>query len=216
MRPGRRSRCRDLDRVRARPPVRDVLSDGRREQERLLQHNGELITQVGYAVLAQVDSVEQDRARCRVVEPREEIHERRLARPGGSRYRNPRARWKIERDVAQHRSSPFTVIGEGDLTERDRAPRARQGPGVDALGYVEWLVQQREDPFRAGKIGLDPCGLPADRLERIVQLAQVPQHHQQLAQGERARLNVLDADEQHGGRTRRSRQADQHAEAAFH
>ena len=87
--------------VRAR--VRDVLGDARREQHRLLEHDRELVAQIGQPVLAKIDAVEQDLTGARIVEARQEAHERRLpgsCRPGDA---EPRAGRDLERDVIEAR-----------------------------------------------------------------------------------------------------------------
>src|SRR5213075_2663718 len=82
--------------------VRDVLRDARREEHRLLQYDGELAAQVDQAVLPQVDAVEQNRAVRRVVEPGEQVDDRRLAGAGRSHDAEPRTGRDVEGDLAQH------------------------------------------------------------------------------------------------------------------
>ena len=67
--------------VRAR--VLDVLGDARREQHRILEHDRKLVAEIGKLVLPKIDAVEQDLTGARIVEAREEAHERRL--PGTCR-----------------------------------------------------------------------------------------------------------------------------------
>src|SRR5207237_8856621 len=83
--------------------VGDVLGDARREQDRLLQNDRELGTQVGDPILAQIDSIKLYRSEGRVVEAREKIHERRLARPRGSGDTHPRVGLEPERDGPEDR-----------------------------------------------------------------------------------------------------------------
>ena len=73
---------------------------------RLLQHDRELVAQVGEAVVAQVDAVEQDRARGRVVEAREQAHERRLAAPVRPAMPTRAPGVDVERDVARAPACP--------------------------------------------------------------------------------------------------------------
>src|SRR5213593_1895701 len=70
--PGGCRRTLDLRGGRSGPPVGDVLADARREQHRLLEHDRELIPQIRKAILAEIDTVEQDRALGRVVEAGEQ------------------------------------------------------------------------------------------------------------------------------------------------
>src|SRR2546426_3008001 len=62
---------------------------------------------------------------------------------------------------------------------------------------------------------LESCGLPADRLQGLIELVHVSHHHEQLAQGEHPGADVANADEKHGGDSGGSREPDQDVEAAF-
>ena len=62
---------------------------------------------------------------------------------------------------------------------------------------------------------LESCGLPADRLQGLIELVHVSHHHEQLAQGEHPGADVADADEENGGQSGSSRESDQDVEAAF-
>ena len=82
------------------------------------------------------------------------------------------------------------VVREADVAERHRAGRAAQRPGVGAFGHVGALVEQRENALGAREVRLKPRRLPADRLQRIVELSEVAQHHQELAEREHPRADV--------------------------
>ncbi len=93
--------------------------------------------------------------------------------------------------------------------------RTIDGPGVRSLRHLGLLVQQRKRPLGAREVALQPRGLAAHGLQGVVQLSQVPQHQQQLPEGERAGPHVADADEQHGGHAHGRDQPDEDAVAAL-
>ena len=84
-----------------------------------------------------------------------------------------------------------------------------------ALRHVGLLVQQREGPLGARQVPLQARRLPAHRLQGLVQLPQVPEHHQELSQRERARTDVAHSDEQHRRHAQRRHQADEQAVATL-
>ena len=53
-----------------RTGIGDVFPNAGREEYRILEHDGELVPQVGQLVLAQIDAVEQDLPVGGVIEPR--------------------------------------------------------------------------------------------------------------------------------------------------
>ena len=65
---------------RIQPPVADVLHDGVGEQERVLQHQPQLAAQVGLAHVADIRAVDGDLPLVDLVEARQQVDDRRLAR----------------------------------------------------------------------------------------------------------------------------------------
>ena len=72
--------------------VGDVVADGAREQERFLLDDADLAAQVVARVLLEFDAVEQDAPAGVVVEARQQVDQRRLARTGGTHQRHDLAR----------------------------------------------------------------------------------------------------------------------------
>ena len=68
----------------------------------VLQHEAEQPPQLVEIQLADVDAVDQDPSAADVVEPQQQVDERRLARPGRADDADALARLDDERDVAQH------------------------------------------------------------------------------------------------------------------
>ena len=199
------------DLLLARPgaTVGDVLCDAGREQHGLLEHDRELVAQLGESVVAQVHAVEQDGAGGRVVKARQQTHQRCLAGPRRSGDRHARARRRFERDVVQDRMRG--VVGERHVAEGHGAPRSLDGAGVRPLGDVAGLVQERERPLDAGEIRLETARLLADRLQRLIQLAEVTHDHQELAETQDAGADVTHADEQDDSRAERGGESQERA-----
>ncbi len=97
----------------------DVFADGAREEERILQHDGEVPAQRGQVVLAQIDAVEQDAARSDLVEAHHQAGERGFARAG----------------VADDGDGLARLDGEGHVLQNplDAVERA-EGSGVGRRG----------------------------------------------------------------------------------
>ena len=211
----RRLRRRDnLFRARSRFGVGDVLGDAHREEHRILRHDRELPAQVLELVVPEVDPVEPDLTARRVVEPRQEAHQRALAGAGGARDPQARAGLDVERDVVQHRT--IFAVGEGDVVEHDAAAGSREGPGIRSLFDIRWLIEQGEGTLGARQVQLHARRLPADRLQGLVELVEVTHHHEQLAQYEHAGPDLADADEERGRHTSRSGHSNKEVESAFH
>ena len=81
----------------------------------------------------------RDPAALHVVEPQQQVDQRRLARAGGADDADPLARLDLERHVLQHpvRSAPPVVVGEPDVVEHDvaraPAPAAARGCAGDSI-----------------------------------------------------------------------------------
>ena len=193
--------------------VGDVLRDARREEHCLLEHDRELSAQVGEPVVAQVHTVQEDCARGRVVEAREQADQRGLPRARRPNDAEPRPRRDDAGDVVQH--GPVGPVPERHPAELERAARPLEGAGVGPLGNFGLLIEQRERPLGAREVGLQRRRLLADRLQGLVQLPQVGHCHQELAEGQEVRLHVVHADEQHRTGAKRRREPDEQPVASF-
>ena len=69
-------------RLRVGVAVGDVVVDRAAEQPRILQHHAGALAQIVAGHRPSVDTVDGDRARVDVVEPHDQVHQRRLARAG--------------------------------------------------------------------------------------------------------------------------------------
>src|SRR6266542_1331226 len=154
--------------------VRENLTHAGREQGRLLERCSHRPAQVGHPQVADVPAGQRDPARGHVVQPRDERHQRGLARPGGADQGHRLARLEGQVDVVQHRAVGVRV-GEADPLEPQPAgPRAlctRPHRGLGEAGQrtvgdrrirVEHLVH----PVRRGTRLLRGGQQPAHRLDR--------------------------------------------------
>ena len=112
----------DRGAARAGIAVGDVVRHRVVEQQRLLRDHAEPLAQVAEPHVADVDAVERDPALDRVVEPRQELHERGLAAAVGADDGHRFAGAHLEPDVVQHLLVRMVI--EIDVLERDRLWRA--------------------------------------------------------------------------------------------
>src|SRR5674476_181680 len=119
-----------------------VAGDGAGEQVRLLRDEPDPVPQDLGVERPDVDTVDLDRAACRVVQARDQVHQGRLAGARRADDRRHRARTDVEREVTQDRVLGARVgerdVGEPYVTDRgdlhDRVLRRYDGGvGVEDL-----------------------------------------------------------------------------------
>ncbi len=132
-----------------------------------------------------------------VVEPHQQIHQRRLARAGRPDDRHRAARFGHQRQVLDHRCAG--PVAEVDVLGTRPGPRGRR-PGRQRHGRVRRLflgVEQIENPLRAGHPGLQRVVHAGDLGQRLVELADVLDERLDAAQGDLARRDLDTADHRH-------------------
>ena len=97
----------------------------------VLQHEAEQSAHVGEIQFADVDAVDRNAAARDVVEPQQQIDQRRLAGPGGADNADALARPNLEADVPQH--EVVVVVRKPDMVEDDVRP-AGAGRRAGAAG----------------------------------------------------------------------------------
>src|SRR5262249_16349760 len=120
-----------------------VLADGAAEQEPLLRDDPHLRAQRMRRNLAQVVAVDQDVSFGRVIEPRDELRERRLARAGFADKRD-RLPWRDRQVYVAERVLPV-AIPERHVVELDRAADRAELSRVRRIDELRLLVEQLED-----------------------------------------------------------------------
>ena len=140
-------------------------------------------------VLAQVVAVEQDAALVGIVEPREQLHERRLARAVLADERQHLARVQGEAQVA-HRPA-LGARDSGSPTSSKREALARSATGT-AAGSAARRSPARSRRTRRGRRGRAPgpatCEKPISRsFEQVAQAPERAGQEREVADGERRR-----------------------------
>src|SRR5690606_23482007 len=116
----------DLGVGRVRTPVADVLARARAEQHGVLRHEAYAAPHVLGIGLRDVDAVDQNAARIRVVEAEQELKRRALARARRADERDRLAGLHLEREVVERRHLRPRRIAEADVLELDPAAAGRR------------------------------------------------------------------------------------------
>ena len=185
----------DLVQRGVRPRVGDVVRDRVREQERIVVDDRDRAAQRDDVDVAHVRAVDQHRPRARVIQPRQQLHERGLARARRAHQRDRRARLDRQRDVAQGvRTRP---VAEGHVAQLHApAPRRqRRGAADDRRLAVEDLEQPRARRGRA----LRHAERDAEHPHRPDQHQQVRVEGGEVAQRQRPVDDLAPAHEQDHG-----------------
>ncbi len=125
------------------PADAQVAAHGAAEEEGPLGHQPDPRPEVVAGQRADVDAVDEDRARGHVEKPRHQRHQRGLARSGRPHDRRRLARRRQEGDASQHRLLGPRVA-ELHVAELDR-PAAGGGLGGVGVGHRGDDVQDRAD-----------------------------------------------------------------------
>ena len=105
-------------------------------------------------------AVEQDAAAVELVEPHDEVHERRLARTGRSDDRDGLAGLDLERQVADERT--LGRVRERHVLELDDAVAVDERRRVRGVGLLLVGVEQLEHALGRGGAGLHDRGHAAE------------------------------------------------------
>ena len=165
------SRLEDLLLGGVRTRVRDVLPDRALEQPGVLQHHADPRPQVVPRHVGDVDAVQGDPAGVQLVEPHDEVHQRRLARPGRTDDGDGLARLDAQVEALDERL--VGRVGERHVLEGHaslgRPDLGRRGGLRVLLGRVEHV----EHPLGRGHPGLEQVGHRGHLRQRLGELARV-------------------------------------------
>src|ERR1041385_7555800 len=92
------------------------------EQKHFLKHDREVLPQLAQVPVAQVNTVEQYAAALDIVEPHQQIRNRRLARTSVTNQRDRLSRLDRKRHVLQH--PVFAYVSEPNILKLDASARA--------------------------------------------------------------------------------------------
>ena len=180
---------------RARRAQCDVLGDGGREEERLLEHHADVAAERRLRHAPDVLPVDADGPLVGVVGPQEQRDQRRLARTRAADDRDPLPRGDAQRHVVQDRVP--VAVGERDVIELDRSIDPGEHRGVGPIGNTRLELEQLEDPLGAGArllAGREQRGEEPDRRD---QLDEVAREREEDAQGQVALEGEPSAEGEH-------------------
>ena len=185
----------DLHGRRIQAPVAQVVRDGARKEDRVLQDDADLLAQLSHPVPANVHPVHEHAAGGGVVEARDEAHQRRLARAGQAHERDHLAGCRGKRNVVEDAGA--VGVDEADALEADVTVDGVRG---DRVGRIDGLGHQREhrpDSLGAGERALQLTGRVRDGRQRTVDGRQIVDDDVQPADGERPTHDEHAADDHH-------------------
>ncbi len=116
------------------------------EEDDLLRHEPDFFAQARDLVLADVAPVDEDRAFRRVVKPRQQSRDRRLARAARAHERDDLAGARSEVHAVQHRLAP--VIRERNVLEANLVRESVQRHRAGRIDDVRLAVEKLEHPLR--------------------------------------------------------------------
>ncbi len=187
-------------------PECDVLGDGSGEQESLLRDDPELSAQRGLGDVPEVDAVDQDPAVARVVEPREQLGDRRLAgaRVADQGDRGPRRDVEVEvvQDVGE------LAVAEPDVIELDMALDLRKVKCSGAVDHLGLLVEHAEDAVERGGSGEERVVQLRELLNRVEEVGEVQREREQRSHGHAAVHDERTAEPEHDRRRDRGEHVD--------
>ena len=143
----------------------------------------------------QVDAVERDASRGRVVEPRHELGERRLAGAGRAHERDRLPGRDVQLEVRQH--DPVVAVGEADVVEVDRALRRPEVDRMHRIGNARLLVEHAGDLLERRRRRLVRVVEDRHLLHRVEEASRVHQDREQRADREPAVDHAESADHDH-------------------
>ena len=183
------------------------------EQQRVLEHEADLAAQRLEREETNVLAVDRDLAAQRVVEPRDEADERRLAGAGVADERRALARFDDEVDVLEHQA--VRLIAERDVRELDAALEARRALGVGAFANLAVDRQQLADALEAHRRHRQRVAHLREILHRLVHLVEIEHEHEQRARGQPAVEHEPDAEPEHDARADGDEDVDLRSESRF-
>jgi hypothetical protein len=124
--------------------VGDVGSHGVREQEAVFEDHADIAAERLKAQATNVDTVDRDRPLVRVVEPRNQSSDGRLATPARADERNALPHRNVQGEVVQNGRA---AVAEGHAGEDNLASASGQIHGIRRIRDCRRLVEQLEDPL---------------------------------------------------------------------
>ena len=201
----------DLLIARVAPPVGDVVEDRALEEERLLGHDRDLVSQGGELERANVVPVHEHPSLVRVEEPREQAHEGRLARSRRADDGDHLAGRDVHVDVVE--DGLARDVGVFDALESNGAAEAWGRDGARRVLDVPLGVEYLGDALGARDALRMNVREPRDLAERLVERAEIAQEDEQQPQAELSGEHSVSAHEEDQSRPAAGEHVDERAEA---
>ena len=210
-------RVQDAGVIRPRIPVADVVEERRVEQERVLGHEGDPTAQLGGRDVLERHAPEKDRARRRLLQASDDLHERRLPRAGAADDGDALAGRHVDADGVEDVRPIGVRVGEiahGDA-QRPCARTARTlGLGLGLGGA--WRVEHVEHATQTGGGGLGLVEDLDEQLHRRDEQRDEQQERSQPAGRDAGQVSGRDADaddaDRHEGREQLGRREQRRTE----
>ena len=183
----------DLLSTGARPPEKYVVPHGAREEKALLRDHHDRAPQIRNRDRTQVDPVQRDAARGRVVEPGDQPRHGGLARPGLPHQRDDLPRRDAQVDVVQHVG---VAVRERHVLERDGTGGVAQGHRRSRLTHGRRFLQHAGQLLQRRAGGLEHVVELRQLLHRVEELAQIEDECGQHAERDLSLHDEVPAEQQ--------------------
>ena len=189
---GRLGGLDDLLQRRLQAAVPDVVGDRPGKEHRVLGHHADLAAQRLEAQRPHVAPVEEHTPALRIVETRDQVHQRGLPGAGRPHDGDDLAGLHVERDVGQRAAA--AGVFEVHALESHGAGGPADGLGMRRFLHHRLGIEDVERHAQTDQVVLKRTHRVADGLERFVDRRDVRQHHQQLAGGDASLNGVVSPD----------------------
>jgi hypothetical protein len=179
--------------------VGDVLGHRRGEQERVVVDDRDRRAQRAHVDVTHVGAVDEHGARGHVVQARDELHERRLARARRADESDRRAGRYVEPDVAQ-RGALGALVLERHAPQFDVSVAGRQRTGARSADDPRLAVEDLEEARAGRRRALRHAERDAERAHRRQQHQQVRVERAELADGQLSADDLPSAEEEDRGK----------------
>ena len=150
---GALSRVLNILGAHAMAAVGDVVGNGIVEERRILRDDANLPAQAAQVHRADIGAVDQDKAVIRIVKPRDQADQRRLAAAVSAHQGDRLAEADFQMYVRQNR--PSRLVREADITEFDGGSMLGQPRRGRIRDHTRLAIDESKDPVGCRRTGLD-------------------------------------------------------------
>ena len=184
-----------------------VLAHGTRKQHVLLQHDTHGVAQGSQVVVAHVVSAHKHGALGGVVQARNQLHKRTLARARAAEHAHRGACFNAKVNMLEHILGCIRAVFKGNVAKLD-ASVGHLVHGSGSVGRLDkrTLVEHPRDAFHAGKCAREQQKHVGNHHERVHDQQHIAHKARERAHAELAGKNHAPADPQNGKRRHVHRQ----------